>query len=110
MATEKTPPHKRIERAEKSAVEWKMKAIERREEAEQLKRQLDHANERLETHNKELNELKTGYINTQKQLQDLTNKLESANQTINEKQLEIHEIKKKASHKMEKNRINTISR
>ncbi len=40
MVTNKTPAHKRILRAENSAAEWKMKAIERREAAEALKNQL----------------------------------------------------------------------
>ena len=37
MATDKTPTHKRISRAENSSTQWKMKAIERREAAERLK-------------------------------------------------------------------------
>ena len=37
MATEKTPPHKRIQRAESGRDEWKVKATARREEIEKLK-------------------------------------------------------------------------
>jgi chromosome segregation ATPase len=46
MATSKTPPHKRISRAEKSAADWKQKAIERREENEALKARLFRQEER----------------------------------------------------------------
>lgn len=40
MATEKTPIHKRIKRAEQGKEEWKIKAQLRREENEKLKRDL----------------------------------------------------------------------
>ena len=40
MATEKTPIHKRIQRAEQGKEEWKIKAQLRREENEKLKRGL----------------------------------------------------------------------
>ena len=40
MATEKTPAHKRIRRAEQGREEWKNKAQLRREENEKLKRDL----------------------------------------------------------------------
>lgn len=40
MATEKTPTHKRILRAERGRDEWKIKAQLRREEKEKLKRDL----------------------------------------------------------------------
>jgi hypothetical protein len=41
MATEKTPAHKRIRRAEQGRDEWKIKAQLRREEKEKLKRDLE---------------------------------------------------------------------
>lgn len=41
MASEKTPAHKRISRAEKSRDDWKNKAQLRREENEKLKRDLE---------------------------------------------------------------------
>jgi hypothetical protein len=41
MATDKTPDHKRIKRAEEGRDEWKMKAIARREENEKLKLELN---------------------------------------------------------------------
>jgi predicted nucleic acid-binding Zn-ribbon protein len=37
MATERTPTHKRIKRAEEGRDDWKMKAVERREENAKLK-------------------------------------------------------------------------
>lgn len=40
MATEKTPAHKRIRRAEQGREEWKIKAQLRREENEKLKHDL----------------------------------------------------------------------
>jgi hypothetical protein len=40
MATEKTPAHKRIRRAEQGREEWKIKAQLRREEKEKLNREL----------------------------------------------------------------------
>ena len=40
MATDKTPTHKRIKRAETGRDDWKMKALERREENAKLKAHL----------------------------------------------------------------------
>ena len=40
MATEKTPDHKRIRRAEQGRDDWKIKAQMRREEKDKLKRDL----------------------------------------------------------------------
>lgn len=41
MATDKTPAHKRIARAEQGRFQWKIKAQLRREENEKLKRDLE---------------------------------------------------------------------
>ena len=41
MATDKTPTHKRIKRAETGRDDWKHKATLRREEIERLKRELE---------------------------------------------------------------------
>lgn len=49
MATDKTPNHKRIKRAEEGREEWKMKALLRREENEKLKSELDTTTERLDS-------------------------------------------------------------
>lgn len=56
MATDKTPAHQRISRAENSATEWKMKAIERREAAEALKGQLATASKNVKIKDAELDE------------------------------------------------------
>lgn len=47
MATDKTPAHKRITRAEQGRDEWKIKAQLRREENEKLKRDLESKTERV---------------------------------------------------------------
>lgn len=49
MATDKTPNHKRIKRAEEGREEWKMKALLRREENEKLKSELDTTTGRLDS-------------------------------------------------------------
>jgi hypothetical protein len=54
MVTDKTPPHKRIARAEKGRDEWKTKAIARREEAEKLKLDLELKDTRLHFTNEQL--------------------------------------------------------
>jgi hypothetical protein len=62
MATERTPPHKRIARAEKAREEWKQKAVRRREENQQLKLELKEKNLRLDYSKKENKELKKKLI------------------------------------------------
>jgi len=48
MATDKTPKHKRIKRAEEGRDEWKIKALARREENEKLKSELNSTTQRLD--------------------------------------------------------------
>jgi len=96
MATEKTPDHKRISRAENSAQQWKMKAIERRETVEALNEQLETALENAKIKNAELNEVKKHSINLEKQVKDLIEQLRLANQAITALQTDMHEFKKKA--------------
>jgi len=48
MNTKGTPAYKRVARAEASRDEWKMKAIERREEAEKWKTETKRKTERIE--------------------------------------------------------------
>jgi archaellum component FlaC len=48
MATDKTPKHKRIKRAEEGRDQWKIKALLRREENEKLKSELNATTERLD--------------------------------------------------------------
>ena len=58
MATNRTPPHQRIARAEKAREEWKMKAVERRVENEKLKEDLKYKNMKLKNANSEIRDLK----------------------------------------------------
>ena len=97
MATDKTPVHKRISRAESSAAEWKMKAIERREAAETLKEQLATASENIQIKNAELDEANKRCADQEKQLSESAGQLKLANQTITKLQAEIDGFKKKLS-------------
>jgi chromosome segregation ATPase len=97
MATDKTPIHKRISRAEDSAAEWKMKAIERREAAEALKEQLARALENVQIKNAELDEANKRCANQEKQLNELAEQLKLANQAITKLQAEMNALKKKPS-------------
>jgi len=47
MATDKTPIHKRLVRAEQAQEEWKSKARERREESERLKKEGKRKDKRI---------------------------------------------------------------
>lgn len=49
MATDRTPDHKRIKRAEGGRDHWKVKAISRREENEKLKLELNKKTEYLDS-------------------------------------------------------------
>lgn len=96
MATEKTPAHKRISRAENSAAEWKMKAIERREAAEALKEQLATASENVRLKKVELDKANQHCRDLDKRLEELTEKLRLANQSNTTLQVEMDEFKKKS--------------
>jgi predicted nucleic acid-binding Zn-ribbon protein len=97
MATEKTPPHKRISRAENSAAQWKIKAIERREAAEALQAQLATASENAKIKNAELDEANKRCANLEKHANGLTEQLRSANQAIATLQAEMNTLKKRLS-------------
>ena len=98
MATDKTPVHKRISRAENSVAEWKMKAIERREAAEVLKEQFAIASENIQIKNAKLDEANNRCANQEKQLSEFAGQLKLANQSIAKLQAEIDAFKKKLSH------------
>jgi hypothetical protein len=92
MVTDKTPPYKRIERAEKSAIEWKMKSIERREEIERLNLKIKDMEAKI-AKSEEL----TNIIKEQnKQAESLRRELEKASLAIEKQQGEINELKKKS--------------
>jgi len=95
MATDKTPPHKRISRAEDSAAQWKMKAIERREAAEALHGQLVTASENAKIKNAELDETNKRCTNLEKQAKELIEQLRLANQASTILQAEMDALKKK---------------
>lgn len=97
MATDKTPAHKRISRAENSAAEWKMKAIERRETAEALKEQLATASENVQIKSAELDEANKRCASQEKQLNELAGQLQLANQAITKLKAEMDVFKKKLS-------------
>lgn len=95
MATDKTPIHKRISRAENSAAQWKMKAIERREAAERLKEQLEAEVKNMQIKNAELDETNKRCTDLEKQLSKLAGQLKLADQAIIEQQAEMNAFKKK---------------
>lgn len=82
MATDKTPKHKRIKRAETGRDDWKQKATTRREENERLKHELASKNVVLL---KAINEN-----------QELENKLIAACKKISEQDKLIENLKKKS--------------
>ncbi len=98
MATEKTPIHKRIARAESSAAQWKMKAIERREAAEALKVQLETVSENIQIKNSELDEANKQCINLEKQVNELTEQLRNSDHMITKLRLQNDELKKNPYH------------
>jgi archaellum component FlaC len=83
MATDKTPNHKRIKRAEEGRDEWKMKALSRREENEKLRSELSEKAERLDCFFDENSKLK--------------NELSEADKRIAKLEKEVEGLKKKAS-------------
>lgn len=84
MATDKTPDHKRIKRAEEGRDEWKMKALSRREENERLKSELNEKTERFDSLYNQNNKLKK--------------ELNEADKRIAKLEKEIEGLKKKASN------------
>jgi predicted nucleic acid-binding Zn-ribbon protein len=98
MATDKTPIRQRITRAENSATEWKMKAIERREAAEALKQQLVTASKNIQLKTEELEETNNCCAEQAKQIGALTKQLELANRQTIKLQEEMSILKKKPSH------------
>lgn len=81
MATDRTPKHKRIKRAETGRDDWKLKAIERREENEKLRKELQSKEDIL--------------LETQNQIQELKDKLILQREKISQQDAEIANFKKK---------------
>ncbi len=97
MATDRTPPHKRIHRAENSATAWKQKATERREENERLQERLESLEKKFSQFHILLAEANGKANALEKQVESLSKDLEEANRTIVKQQEEIAELKKKSS-------------
>ena len=97
MATDKTPAHKRISRAENSSTHWKMKAIERREATETLKEQFSAMSQNVQIKNAELDEANKRCTNLEKQVRELTERLMLADQATTKLQAEMSALKKKLS-------------
>jgi archaellum component FlaC len=76
MATDKTPDHKRIKRAEEGRDEWKMKALSRREENEKLKIELNEKTTRLTTICDQNNDLKKELEEAKKRVAKLEKEIE----------------------------------
>ena len=95
MATDKTPTHKRISSAENSSMQWKMKAIERREAAERLKEQLETEAKNVQSKNAELDAANKRCADLEKQLIKLAEQLKFAGQAISKQQVELNTFKKK---------------
>ena len=98
MVTDRTPPHKRIARAEKSAGEWKMKAIERREEVERLNLIVNELASKCE----KLNEFAANCNDLRKQMGSLARDLENAHKTIAQQQEEVDGLKKNSTSRWTK--------
>lgn len=81
MASDKTPAHKRIVRAEAGRTDWKMKALQRREENEKLKLDLGTKENRL--------------LNLADKAKKLEAELEEANKKITHQEQIIDDLKKK---------------
>lgn len=81
MATDRTPDHKRIKRAEEGREQWKTKALLRREKNEKLKSELDETTERLSRLSDHNNQLKKELVEASKRIA----KLEKETETLKKK-------------------------
>lgn len=77
MVTKKTPAHKRIKRAETGRDDWKIKATERREEIEKLRRELESKDVLMSEMSNRNQELETVIIKCSKQISDQDKLIES---------------------------------
>ena len=96
MATEKTPAYKRIARAEQSSVDWKMKALERREENERLKKCLKTAESKVLELTNATVAIGDKEACLQKEVTLLSRQLEAVNHVVEQQKEEIVELKKKS--------------
>lgn len=80
MATERTPDHKRIARAEQGRDDWKIKAIQRRAETVRLKFALESRDAQVAAQ--------------QELIQDLRQQLTDSNKVVSNLIREVEELKK----------------
>ncbi len=77
MATERTPTHKRIKRAEEGRDNWKSKALARREENEKLKSDINEKVERLDMLSEQNSKLKKELDEASKKIAKLEKEAEA---------------------------------
>lgn len=82
MATDKTPDHKRIKRAEEGRDDWKIKALARREENEKLKSELNEKTEHLDSLHDQNNNLKKELNEADKRIAKLEKEVENLKKTF----------------------------
>lgn len=92
MTKDHPPSSKQENKKEASSSEWKMKAIQRREENELLKKRLENLESKIDKLGESLDQATHKSI-----VEDLKRQLEIANNIIAHQQEEILEFKKKAS-------------
>jgi hypothetical protein len=90
MTQDQIPPNKRIYQEKKGSSEWKMKAIQRREENEFLKERLGRLEDKVDKFEGFIKQAIDKSI-----VDDLKRQLEIANKIIAHQQEEILEYKKK---------------
>lgn len=76
MKKKRTPAHKRATRAERGRDEWKMKAIERREEAEKWKAAATRKTDRVKELLQKQKQLESELMQSKHTIQDLENELD----------------------------------
>lgn len=91
MTQDQIPTNKRIDQEKKGASEWKMKAIQRREENDLLRERLERLEAKVDKFEGFLKQAIDKSI-----VDDLKRQLEIANKIIAHQQEEILEYKKKA--------------
>lgn len=82
MATDKTPDHKRIKRAEEGRNAWKIKALERREENEKLRLEINEKTERLDSLSDQNSRLEKELSEASKRIAKLEKEAESVKKKL----------------------------
>src|SRR5438105_3479218 len=82
MATERTPAHKRIVRAEQGRDDWKIKAIERHEEAMRLRFNLESRDAQVVAQQELIQDLRQQLADSNKVVSNLIREVESLKKSI----------------------------